>query len=166
MAKKLGKFLVFSAAVGAAAAGVYYYLQNKNQKEIHFEEEDNDFDDFSEGLDDDMEEERGYVTLTPGKVTETVKKAADEAKDFAQFAAGEARDFAQTAYEGAKNAFQDARENAARKMDQTILGDETEEKVEEFFDDEDEDDTQGAVSESTESVKTPENLNTSDNITI
>jgi len=29
MAKKFGKFLLFTAAVGTAAAAVYYYMQKK-----------------------------------------------------------------------------------------------------------------------------------------
>ena len=43
-----------------------------------WQDEDDDFDDFSEDLDEETEE-RGYVTLTPEKVSETVKKAAEEA---------------------------------------------------------------------------------------
>ena len=31
MAKKFGKFLLFTAAAAAAGAGVYYYLQKKNE---------------------------------------------------------------------------------------------------------------------------------------
>ncbi len=30
MAKKLGKFVLFTAAVGTAAAAAYYFLLNKN----------------------------------------------------------------------------------------------------------------------------------------
>ena len=30
MAKKFGKFLLFTAAVGTAAAAAYYYMQQKN----------------------------------------------------------------------------------------------------------------------------------------
>lgn len=68
MAKKFGKFLMFTAAVGAVAAGAYYYMQNKNDN--HFEDDDDfdDFDDFDEDLDDDTDsnsstKERSYVSL-------------------------------------------------------------------------------------------------------
>lgn len=65
MAKKFGKFLLFSAAVGAAAAGVYYYLQNKDADDFDFDSDD--FDDSDETDLDDYEEkdlgERSYVDL-------------------------------------------------------------------------------------------------------
>ena len=80
MAKKFGKFLMVTAAVGAAAAGAYYYLQGKGKAVKQIFDEDDDFDDFSEDLDEETEE-RSYVTLTPEKVSETVKKAAEDAKD-------------------------------------------------------------------------------------
>lgn len=63
--KKFGKFLLFSAAIGAAAAGAYYYLQNKDSVSGNELEEDDDFDDFSEDLDgeDSDSAERSYVSL-------------------------------------------------------------------------------------------------------
>ncbi len=36
MAKKFGKFLLFTAAVGTAAAAVYYYMQKKESGNIWF----------------------------------------------------------------------------------------------------------------------------------
>lgn len=62
MAKKFGKFLLFSGAVAAVAAGAYYYLQ-KNQmcEDEDFEDEDLDYDDFSEDFEEDTE--RNYVSL-------------------------------------------------------------------------------------------------------
>lgn len=129
MAGKFGKFLVFSAAVGAFAAATYYYLQKKDQPIKHpFDSEDDDFDDFAEeDLDEDMSD-RSYVTLTSDSVSKTVKKAAGEAKDIAQYA-----------YEGAKAAFQDAKDSFQMKWDTmpeekdlNLSGSET---VEEFFDD-------------------------------
>lgn len=56
MAKKFGKFLLFTAAVGTAAAAVHYYLQKKGAE--HTESEDEDYDDFSE-------DSPNYVPLTP-----------------------------------------------------------------------------------------------------
>ena len=53
MAKKLGKFMLFSAIAGAAAAGTYYCLRNKNNAS------DEDFDEYeeSDGFDKDLEDE-------------------------------------------------------------------------------------------------------------
>lgn len=81
---KLGKFLLFSAVVGAAAAGVYHYMQNKNNSVEEFDDFD-DFDDLDD-FDDDKEskedsEKRGYVALDTAKtfVSETASKAKDAA---------------------------------------------------------------------------------------
>ena len=55
MSKKFGKFLLFSAMAGAAAYGVYSYMQKKEQ-ETSFagvDDTDDDFDDFSEDLDEE-----------------------------------------------------------------------------------------------------------------
>ncbi len=61
--KKFGKFLLFTAGVAAACAGVYYYLQNKEKFSVNFNsDEDDDYDDFSEDL-DDTESNRSYVPL-------------------------------------------------------------------------------------------------------
>ena len=66
MAKnKFGKFLLFSAAIGAVAAGAYYYLQNKDAVSDDELDDDDDFDDFSEDLDSESSDsaERSYVSL-------------------------------------------------------------------------------------------------------
>ena len=63
MAKKFGKFLLFTAATAATAAGVYYYLQKKGiitKSEPADDEED--FEDFDEDL-DVAGTERSYVAL-------------------------------------------------------------------------------------------------------
>ena len=68
MSKHTGKFLAGLAAVGAVAAGAYYYFKKKTGDD--FEDEFNeDFDAEEFELDDDLREagERGYVSLTPGK---------------------------------------------------------------------------------------------------
>ncbi len=70
MAKKFGKFLLFTAAVGTAAAAIHYYLQKKNAETA--ESEDEDYDDFSE-------ESHNYVSLTPDAGTEKTDSAEDEA---------------------------------------------------------------------------------------
>ena len=63
MAKKFGKFLLFTAAVGGAVAAAYYYFQKKDADNLASEDED--YDDFSEDLDDDAETGKNYVTLIP-----------------------------------------------------------------------------------------------------
>jgi hypothetical protein len=52
MAKKLGK-LAFLGVIAGAAAGTYYYFQNKNQKSEEVSDDLDDLDDF----DDDLEDE-------------------------------------------------------------------------------------------------------------
>ena len=64
MSKKFGKFLLFSAIAGAAAYGAYQYLQKKDKATVlSGKEEDDDFDDFSEDLDEApaSSKERSYV---------------------------------------------------------------------------------------------------------
>ena len=76
MAKKFGGLLVFGLAAGAAAAGVYHYLQTR-EKELA------DIDDFDDL--DNMEEKessRSYVNLDSVKkfAGEAVEKAKEVAK--------------------------------------------------------------------------------------
>lgn len=110
MAKKFGKFLLFTAVASAAAAGVYYFLKEKDAPIIPTDDEDEDFDAFGDDQ-EETESNRTYVTITPEKptesVAETVKKVFQEAKDTIVTKAASMKPF-----EG--------------------------EKIEEFFDDEDE----------------------------
>lgn len=103
MAKKFSKFVLFTAAAAAAGAGLYYYLKNKEALVSDFDEEDEDYDDFS----DDLEEEanRSYVALSHDGATEEVSEEAP--------------------FEKLSSIVSDAADAA-------------EEKVEEFFDEEDE----------------------------
>lgn len=81
MAKKLGNLFLFSAAVGAVAGSAYYYLQHRNSivKSDVPSEEDDDFDDFSEDLDE--EPERSYVDLDfDAKKAEFTQKASGVAE--------------------------------------------------------------------------------------
>ena len=94
MAKKLGKLVLFSALAGAAAAGTYYYLQNKkNDSSDDFDDID-DFDDFDEDLDDDIDltaktanvtesKNRSYIDLenVKGKIGEKVNETIDKTKE-------------------------------------------------------------------------------------
>lgn len=66
MAKKFGKVLLFTATIGAVAAGAYYYFKNKEES-IFDDDFDEDFDDdFDDNFDDDStnnEAERSYTSL-------------------------------------------------------------------------------------------------------
>ena len=63
MAKKFGKFLLFTAAVGTAAAAAYYYMQQKDSQLKESSDADDDYDDFHEDLDKSTEFSRNYVHL-------------------------------------------------------------------------------------------------------
>lgn len=117
MAKKFGKFLLVSAAIGAVAAGAYYYLQNKNMVPDNDFDDDDDFDDFSEDLDNENSDssERSYVSLdfdTTGTSDEDTSSETNSSEDTT---AKEALSNLEKAAESAKT------------------------EVEEFFDEDDED---------------------------
>lgn len=120
MAKKLGKFLMVTAALGAVAAGAYYYLKSKDALVDDDFDEDDDFDNFDEDLDEDgaaKEADRNYVDLDLQKADEFKEGISAEIADAAEKVVG-----------GAKEAAQKA-----------------EEKVEEFFDDDDSDGSMDAM---------------------
>ena len=73
MAKKFGKFLAFSALLGAAAAGVYYYLNRE-------ENPDSEKSDFAQDVDNFFENKksREYVSLN-NVVSEENKEALKNA---------------------------------------------------------------------------------------
>lgn len=85
MAKKFGKFLLLSALTGAAAYGVYSYLQKKEQPLAYVPEDeaDDDFDDFSEDLDEDLNsgKSRSYVSLNLDKAEAFANEAFQKAKE-------------------------------------------------------------------------------------
>lgn len=79
MAKKFGKFLLLTAAVGTAAAAAYYYMQKKDSAtDIP---DDEDYDDFSEDLDENAESSRNYVALNTDAKAETPAEENPESKD-------------------------------------------------------------------------------------
>lgn len=111
MAKKFGKFLLFTAAVGGAAAAAYYYFQKKDSNDQLTEDED--YDDFSEDLDDEADSDKKYVSLTPDK-KDSEKEADDEKKDtFVPL------------------------DQVAQTVEKTEKDDTADPEVEEFFDEED-----------------------------
>ena len=113
MAKKFGKFLLFTAAIGGAAAAAYYYFQKKDAD--NFASEDEDYDDFSEDLDDDAETGKNYVTLIPD--SEASEEGSEETK---------------------KDTFVPLNQVAQpTDKSQAKTGDKADAEVEEFFDEED-----------------------------
>ncbi len=119
MAKKFGKFLMVTAALGAVAAGAYYYLRGKDKLVDDEFDDDDDFDNFDEDLDEEdsskqTDANRNYVDL------DLEKSKAEEFKEGLDAAKVEAADKVVGA----------AKETAAK----------VENKVEEFFDDEDDSD--------------------------
>ncbi len=86
MAKKFGKFLMAAAAVSGAAAGAYYYLKKKNEASAPIEDDFEDFDDFSEDLEEETDDEapaaaedRSYVDLSLDKAKEALDNVATDA---------------------------------------------------------------------------------------
>ena len=134
MAKKFGKFLMVTAALGAVAAGAYYYLQGKDRMADDDFDDDDDFDNFDDDLEDDTATgaaDRNYVDLDMDKAEE-FKEGLDAAKaDAADKIVGAAKDVAEKAKDGA-----DKVKEAVNKA---------EVKVEEFFDDDDSDGSMDAM---------------------
>ena len=120
MAKKFGKLLMVTAAIGAVAAGVYYCLQNKESSV------DDDFDDDLEDEEAAKDAERNYVDLDLEK--------AEEFKEGLNAAKAEATD----KIVGEAKEVTDKVKDAADKVKETAA--KAEVKVEEFFDDDDDSD--------------------------
>jgi hypothetical protein len=97
MAKKFGKFLLFTAAVGTAAAAAYYYMQQKDSQLKESSYADDDYDDFHEDLDKSTEFSRNYVPLnTPVQTSAPKEETGTEstpASEEAAPASAEASDF-------------------------------------------------------------------------
>lgn len=136
MAKKIGKFLLFTAAVGTAAAAAYYYMHQKDSQLKESSDADDDYDDFHEDLDESTEFSRNYVPLNATAQTsapkEDVSAEPAPASEESKTASAEASDFTPLSDQAA-----------------TLSGEEGEtvEDVEEFFDEEDAEDEEPSVSE-------------------
>ncbi len=109
MAKKFGKFMLFSALAGAAVAGTYYYLQRKQNEQNYCYDDADDFDIFDEDIDNDMNASsakgRSYVSLefenAKEKLGEKVIEAIDKTKEkVEQFNVSEKLDKAKEFVEG------------------------------------------------------------------
>lgn len=124
MAKKFGKFIMTTAALGALAAGAYYFFMKKDEF-LDDDFDDDDFDDFDEDLDDDVADRR-YVDLDLTKTAENVEAAVEEKADDFKEGLNAAKAEATDKIVGESKEADDAANKA-------------EEEVEEYFDDEDED---------------------------
>ncbi len=121
MSKHFGKIVLFAAAAGAIAAGVYYYL---TQKDTEFDDDFDDFEDFDDFDDDDESKSlknRHYVSLDSG---------SEEDLDEEDSVSEEDLDEESDSSEG------DLDEEDASSEG---TGEPVPDKTEEFFDDEDDD---------------------------
>ncbi len=128
MAKKFGKLLLVSAAIGSAIGAVYYFARKKDAERGSAED---DYDDFSE--EDEKEKDsdsRGYVPLSPegqaGEEKESAAPAQEESPAASNYAAQDTSD---------ASAGQDGFTPLAEQVADTAQ--KAEESVEEFFDEED-----------------------------
>mgnify|MGYP002524859604 CR=1 FL=1 len=166
MSKSFGKFLLCSALVAGAAYGAYSYLQKKDiiTHPAAGDDTDDDFDDFSEDLDEDLTspKERSYVSLNLDKaealateafhkakevitdsvqqVKDTVKSVADNQSTHTSFT--DLSEIAKEDVKAASEAAKDAEEEVKEAVADTITkaadkAEQSEDTVEEFFDDED-----------------------------
>jgi len=128
MAKKFGKFLMTTAALGALAAGAYYFLWKKDAETDDDFDEDDDLDDFDEDLDEEdsskAEADRKYVDLDLTKAAETAAQKAEEGAEAFKEGLNAAKAETSDKIVGAAEQVEKAAGEAAAK-------------VEEFFDDED-----------------------------
>ena len=130
MAKKFGKLFMVAAALGAVAGGMYYYLKDRDAL-IDDDFDDDDFDNFDEEP-EEKEADRNYVDLDLGKKEEEAGEA-DETAEALEESKEEAR-------EEFKEGIQGLKAEATDKIVGSNVKD-----VEEFFDDEDGDDSTDAV---------------------
>ena len=132
MAKKLGGFILFGLAAGAAAAGVYHYLSTR-EKELA------DIDDFDD-LENSGEEKskRSYVNLdsvktfageTFDKAKGFAKEAYDKVSKKVQEVVSDKKDDAAEAAEEAAEAAEDVAEAAEEAVEEAAS------ESEDFFDD-------------------------------
>ncbi|MCI9347265.1 MAG: hypothetical protein HFI56_13615 [Lachnospiraceae bacterium] len=118
MAKKFGKLLMVTAALGAVAGGVYYYLKGRDTLLDDDFDDDEDFDNFDDDL-DESDADRNYVDLDLGK-TEESSAPAELKEEF-------------------KEGIQAAKTEATDKVVGSVK------KVEEFFDDDESDGSMDAM---------------------
>lgn len=127
MSKKFGKFLLFTAAVGTAAAAIAYRLQ---KSEDALKEQDEDYDDFSDDTPHKtIDRTRSYVPLTPSSTEK--KEAAQE----------------DVASEKKEDFFKPLDEVVKETSDSEKKEEPEAESVEEFFDEDSADDEEPPIKE-------------------
>lgn len=153
MAKKFGKFVLFSALAGAVAAGTYHYLQSRKNDPLDDTDDFDDFDSFDEDLEDEdfssdaacacPPKSRPHVALDLDnakgilgeKVIETIDKAK-ERLDKAQEFIGEVTSSGSAAYTDMEMPSSSA-ENSDEPRE-PVKEEAKNTNTEEFFDDSDE----------------------------
>ena len=125
MAKKFGKILLLTAAIGTAAAAAYYYMQKKDADLSVSNDSDDDYDDFSEDLDEDVDASRNYVSLN---------------RDTTDAASAQEESSSQTNDADKADGFTPLAEQLAQKAEEKV-----EEVVEEFFDEDDSTDAEPPI---------------------
>ena len=121
MAKKFGKVLLFTAAVGSAVGAICYYLKKKDAAQ---DVEEEDYDDFDDSEDDTCAKSSNYVPLNPEPKTDDAQ-LCDSAE----------------AKEDASDSFTPLAEHVAQAAEKA------EETVEEFFDEEDSSDEEPPIND-------------------
>ncbi len=131
MANKFGKFLLATAAIGTAAAAAYYYFQKKDADLAATVDSDEDYDDFSDDLDEEAATSRSYVSLNSEDVsddTDTDDTKASPLEAVASEIESTIEDTFTPLAEQVSQATENFVENAEAKIEET---------VEDFFDEED-----------------------------
>ena len=124
--KKLFKYFLKLAALGAALGGAFAYLKKKGYISVTIGSADEDLDDFS--CPDSDCPERTYIHVD----TEAMKEKAEEIKE-------EIKEKAEDAYDEAKKMAGNAAANVAHAVEKAWYKAEDQvEKIEEFFNDEEE----------------------------
>ena len=135
MAKKFGKLLLVSAAIGSAIGAAYYFAR---KKDAEYGSVEDDYDDFSEENEKESDS-RSYVPLNPEGQAEGKESAApaqEEAPADSNCAAQDTSD---------ASAGQDGFTPLAEQVADTAQ--KAEESVEEFFDEEDSTDEEPPISD-------------------
>ncbi len=148
--KKFMKFMLRLIGLGAIIGGVFAYLKNKGYITISISNEDEDYDDFSSI--DTEGTERTYINVDTDAMKSKAKEMAHDVKlkasvlaekahHVAEDIAEEIKDKAEDVYDEAKKKAKDATSNIANALEKAWYEaedtvDDTVEKVEEFFNDE------------------------------
>ncbi|MCD8327230.1 MAG: hypothetical protein LUC90_11305 [Lachnospiraceae bacterium] len=139
--KKNGHFLLKLTAVGAAVCGIYLYLKDKGYVTVKV---NHDADPANEDADSpEADSEKSYVTIDSTNLVEKAKEVADDVRKKTVEVANDACDKTKELVKNARDAASDAAEEAAQKAADSIekawySTQETADKVEAFFDEDEE----------------------------